>query len=98
MRRAAKRDASEESIVQYLRKAGWSVAYLSGTDLPDLLLGKDTAIGKLNLLAEVKTGKKPLRPGQQQFADNWHGMPPFVLRSVEDAEALNRMVNFRFSL
>jgi hypothetical protein len=84
MRRAAKRDRVETEIVKALRHAGFSVEYLSGTDIPDLLLGKN----RVCALAEVKTGNKPLRQGQAQWHRDWQGFPPFILRSLEDAVAL----------
>ena len=89
-RRAAKRDTTEADIVAFLLKAGWSVTKLSAKDAPDLLIGKH---GELNLLIECKTGKRGLKPGQVQWHRDWKGMPPYVLRSVEDAEKLNRAAN-----
>lgn len=89
-RRAAKRDTSEKDIVAYLRKAGWSVLHLSVKDAPDLLIGRQTKAGGINLLIECKTGKGKLRPGQQDFAASWLGHPPYVLRDVADAEKLTR--------
>jgi hypothetical protein len=89
VRRAAKRDASEESIVQYLRKAGWSVQHLSVKDGPDLLAGRNGA----TVLIECKTGKGKLRPGQAKWGAEWRGDPPYVIRTVEEAEALTRAIN-----
>jgi hypothetical protein len=91
-RRAAKRDQSEAEIVSYLRKAGWSVLLLSVRNGPDLCIGHQTATGGINLLVEVKTGKRKLRPGQVQWGRDWQGHPPYVLRDVADAEALTRSV------
>lgn len=85
-RRNARRDQSEKDIVDYLRKSGWSVDYLSAKDQPDLLLGKYG----VTLLAEVKSGTKKLRPGQEKWHAAWRGGAPYVLRSVEDAAALTR--------
>jgi hypothetical protein len=93
MRRAAKRDTSERSIVEYLKKAGWSVLKLSVKDGPDLIIGKQTRSGGINLLIECKTGNGKLRQGQKDWANNWNGHPPYVLRAVEDAEALTKAVS-----
>jgi hypothetical protein len=84
MRRAAKRDTVEASIVGALRKTGWSVEFLSMKDGPDLLLG----LGGSTYLAEVKTGKAKLRPGQFIWHAQWGGGTVHVLRSVNDALAL----------
>lgn len=79
-----KRDASEAEIVRALRASGCSVAFVSGKDVPDLLIG----LRGRNVVAEVKTGKAKLRPGQAAWADAWRGEKPVVLRSVDDALAL----------
>ena len=80
-------DANTKEIVNALRKIGFSVAYLKGKDLPDLLVGTGTH----NLLFEIKplTGKlapkpKALRPGQKEFFDTWRG-PKFVISTIEEA-------------
>jgi Holliday junction resolvase len=86
MRRAAKRDLVEPEIVQALERAGWVVDRISGEDLPDLLLSRRGFL----CVAEVKTGKAKLRPGQQKFRDRFQG--PFVeLRTVQDALNLSRV-------
>jgi len=79
-RRAAKRDSAEAAIVDALRKAGWSVESWSQRNCPDLVLSRHG----VTLLAEVKTGRKKLRPGQQDWIAQWQGRV-VVLRSVEDA-------------
>ena len=89
MRRAAKRDLSESAIVQYLRKAGWSVLAISVKDGPDLIVGKHG----VNVLIECKTGKGKLRPGQVKWGQDWQGDPPYVIRTVEEAEALTKAIN-----
>lgn len=83
MRRAAKRDTTEKAIVEALRACGWSVEYLSLPDGPDLLLGR----AGVTHLAEVKTGKKKLRAGQERWHQGWRGAPVFVLRSMDDVQA-----------
>jgi Holliday junction resolvase len=89
MRRAAKRDLSEGPIVQYLRKAGWSVLHLSVANGPDLVCGKFGA----TVLIECKTGKGKLRPGQVKWGQDWQGDPPYVIRTVQEAEALTKAIN-----
>jgi hypothetical protein len=85
--RQAKRDASEKSIVQTLESLGYSVLRLSVPHGPDLLAAKRGGKPEL-LLAECKTGKGKLRPGQQKFADRWP-CKVFVFRTPEDVlEAL----------
>jgi hypothetical protein len=83
MRRAAKRDQSEGDIVDALLSAGWSVERWSQRDCPDLVLGRRG----INLLAEVKTGKKTRRAGQAKWHREWRGRV-IVLRTVEEALAL----------
>ena len=64
MRRAAKRDATEEAIVAALRRCGCGVWYLSGPGLPDLLvrcggrwlpLEVKSATGRLTKLQQALT-------------------------------------------
>lgn len=90
-RRAAKRDAVEAEIVELLRKFGWSVERLSLADGPDLLLGYNGH----TFLAEVKTGRKKLRPGQADWHARWRGSQVFVMRDVKTAEALALMAGAR---
>jgi len=80
-RRAAKRDLTEPVIVLALMQAGFSVTRISGADVPDLLIGRNG----ITTLAEVKTGKAKLKPGQAKFAAEWRGAKPLVLRSLDDA-------------
>lgn len=76
-----KRDANEGAIVAALRAAGASVEFLSGPDIPDLLIG----YGKENYLAEVKAEGGRLEPGQVQWIIGWRGCRVWVLRTPEDA-------------
>src|SRR4051812_26822160 len=87
VRRAAKRDQSEKAIVHCLRLSGWSWLPLSARDAPDGVLARDWVC----LLAEIKTGNKPLRDGQERWHSEWRGSRPLVLRDVEDVIALNRL-------
>ena len=79
-RRNAKRDISEPEIVEALTKAGATVHRVSGTGIPDLLIGFR---GK-TYLAEAKTGKRKLNENQMKFFDEWRGFPPVIFRSVDD--------------
>jgi hypothetical protein len=89
VRRAAKRDTSEGPLVEYLRSAGWSVLYVSVRNGPDLVAGKHG----VNVLIECKTGKGRLRAGQKAWGEQWRGDQVYVLRAVEDAEALTKAIN-----
>jgi hypothetical protein len=89
LRRAAKRDASEGAIVDYLKAAGWSWEPHSARNGPDGFGGKHG----LCVPIECKTGNKPLRKGQKEWHANWRGGPVYVLRCVEDAMALDRAIN-----
>lgn len=86
MRRAARKDANQKEIVDGLRAVGVKVRVLSDTDIPDLLVGH-----RFNLyLMEIKdSAKSPcrrkLRPGQQAFADEWHGYPICKVESFQQA-------------
>jgi hypothetical protein len=81
VRRAAKRDLSEQPIIQALRLCGWSVQPISVPNAPDLILGK---LGR-TYLAEVKTGKGKVKPGQAEWHRKWEGADVVILRSVDDA-------------
>lgn len=87
MRRAAKRDKTEQAIVRVLRLTGWSVQPLSLAYGPDLLLGR----AGVNVLAEVKSGNEQLRPKQVEWHARWNGSKPFLLRDVEDVIRLNQI-------
>lgn len=80
LRRAAKRDESEEPIVNALRLLGWSIQRLSIKDAPDLLLARDG----YTCLAECKTGNRYQHLGQLNWVHSWRG-DVVLFRSVEDA-------------
>jgi len=86
MRRAARKDENQKSIVDALRKVGVKVEILNQEDIPDLLVGY-----RFNFwLFEVKDGDKPpsrrkLRPGQQKFAERWAGYPIVKVECLADA-------------
>jgi Holliday junction resolvase len=82
--RAKKIDANQRSIVDGLRKCGFSVAVTSslGNDFPDLVIAKS---GK-NMLVELKNHREPskrLTPGQKKFLDEWRGLV-IVSNSLEE--------------
>jgi Holliday junction resolvase len=76
MRRAARVDANQKEIVEYLRKRGASVQLLHtvGKGCPDIVVG----YGGCNYLFEIKDGSKPasqrkLTPDEQEWHDEWKG-------------------------
>jgi hypothetical protein len=75
MRRAAKRDQSEQAIVKVLRAAGWEV-HIIGQPV-DLLAIKGGVIRLLEAKTPTKTGRIPKRkdqPKQNEFCER-HGIP-----------------------
>lgn len=81
MRRAAKVDDNQASIVDALRRVGCSVDPLHavGGGTPDLLVGR----AGVNYLLEVKDGSKPpskqkLTPQQQEWHQGWRGQKAVV--------------------
>jgi len=82
MRRAAKVDVNQGSIVAALRAAGATVQHLQGVGdgAPDLLVG---AAGR-NYLIEVKPKGKNLRTEQETWFNAWNGQAG-VAHTDEDA-------------
>lgn len=82
MRRAAKIDEVQPSIVEALRKVGASVVSLAsiGQGCPDLLACK----GDKLWLIECKGPKGKLTPDQQRFILDWNG-PVHIIRSADEA-------------
>lgn len=82
---AAKRDANEPEIVDALTRAGAVVYRLSGSGLPDLLVGfrGDT------YLLEVKAARGALTEDERLFLEAWHsaGGVVRVVRTSEEALA-----------
>lgn len=96
MRRAAKVDENQKSIVAALRKAGCMVLPLHavGFGCPDLLVGSRNYLGKPSalILLEIKDGDKPpsarrLTPDQVMFHSDWYGYPVYVVTTVSEALA-----------
>ena len=91
MRRAAKVDANQASIVGELRAVGASVQPLHtvGAGVPDLLVG----FRGQNWLIEVKDGSKP--PSERKLTAaqvDWHGAWRGQVVTVKDgAEALRAL-------
>jgi hypothetical protein len=91
VRRAAKIDDNQRSIVDALRAIGASVQTLApvGQGCPDLLVGYKGH----NYLLEVKDGNKVasarrLTPLQEVWHRQWAGSPVAVVRSPDEALAL----------
>lgn len=97
-RRAARRDDNEQTIVDALEAAGASVLTISKKDACDLLIG----YRGVNYLQEVKQGtdgktRRTTRgdrtdadgrsKGQVEFAANWRGAPPVIVRTPAEALA-----------
>jgi len=79
-RRRAKRDANEPELVKVIRQCGGQWLPLNVTDGPDGVIGFS---GRTEL-AEVKTLKGKVQPGQSEFHKTWRGGPIHVLRTVDD--------------
>ena len=89
-RRAARVDANQAAIVEALRSIGCSVLSLAsqGNGCPDILVAKPS-MGTMNLLMEIKDGKKPpsarkLSDDELKFHGSWLG-PIAVVDSVDSA-------------
>lgn len=87
MRRAAKRDANERRIIDALEAAGYKVACLSDTGIPDLLVGTPT---RRFFLIEVKDTGGRLKPAQKEFHAKFAGFPVYVAFTVEAALLIAR--------
>lgn len=84
--RAKKIDGNQNTIVNQLRRCGFSVAITSaqGQGFPDIVVGK---YGK-NLLVEIKdpaqpASKRKLTPDEQKFHEAWQG-EIIIAETVED--------------
>jgi hypothetical protein len=83
VRHGAKRDTNERDIVEYLRRSGCTVDRISGTGVPDLLVGYHG----LNILIEVKMPGKKLRPAQEIWHNGWRGQKA-VVETIDDAASV----------
>jgi hypothetical protein len=91
MRRAARRDDNEQSIIKAMRAEGAYVKQINDEGLFDLLVSHRGE----TLLVEVKDGAKPpsarrLTEAEQKFHDEWPGSDLYIVNSVEEALALLR--------
>ena len=89
MRRAARRDASEDQIVSALQACGAYVKKVNDGGTFDLLVW----YRGYTLLLEVKDGRKPpsaqaLTPAEEKFHRDWPGNNLHIVNSVETALAL----------
>lgn len=94
VRRAARRDATEDAIVNALRAVGCSVAYWGADDAPDLVVGR---LGR-NYLMEVKQPIGPrggssqsgqhLSEGQVKWHRDWRGHVTVVRSALEALEVV----------
>jgi len=85
VRRAAKVDANQHTLVAELRAMGFSVISLAafGRGCPDLLVGRYG----INILVEVKDGslapsRRQLNTEQREFHDAWRG--PIIVAHTAD--------------
>jgi hypothetical protein len=96
MRRAARRDDNEQSIIKAMRAEGAYVKVINDEGLFDLLVAYTGPSGfQHTLLIECKDGSKPpsarrLTPAEQKFHDEWPGSDLYIVNSVEEAIALLR--------
>jgi len=86
LRVRARKDSNHNEIVKAFRQLGASVHDTAqlGAGFPDIC----AAIGKTNVLIEIKDGEKPpsarkLTPDEQKFHDEWQGWIEIVC-SVDD--------------
>jgi hypothetical protein len=91
MRRAARRDDNEQSIIKAMRAEGAYVKQINDEGLFDLLVSYRGE----TLMVEVKDGAKPpsarrLTDAEQKFHDEWPGSDLYIVNSVEEALALLR--------
>jgi len=91
MRRAARRDDNEQSIIKAMRAEGAYVKQINDEGLFDLLVSHRGE----TLLIEVKDGAKPpsarrLTDAEQKFHDEWPGSDLYIVNSVEEALLLLR--------
>lgn len=80
MRQAARRDKTEQAIMEALQSAGYSVIQISEAGKPDLLVCKN---GKA-WLVECKSKGGKLTPAQEKFIASWQGCPVIVAKTIEE--------------
>lgn len=84
--RAAKIDDSQRILRPYLEAVGATVQSIAsvGRSCPDCIVG----FRGVTDLAEFKTGKRGLSPGQESWRRKWRGSPVWILRSREDCDRM----------
>lgn len=88
-RTAAKRDHNELEIIKALRAAGYSVQQLSGTGVPDLLVG----VGGVNVLLEVKNGlSASMTAAEVEWHTSWRGQVAVVYDARSALAEVARML------
>lgn len=80
MRKAARRDLTETTIMQGLELAGYSVIQISEAGKPDLFVCKDGQAW----LVECKSKGGKLTPKQVAFIASWSGCPVIVAKTIEE--------------
>lgn len=87
-------DQNQKEIIAALRKLGYSVLLLNrvGRGCPDLLVGRP-GNPPANILLEVKRPGEKTSPVQKEWAENWRGLAPVVVRTLEESIcAITRIV------
>lgn len=86
MRRAARTDANQTEIVEYIRSIGGLVLHLHTLkNCCDLLVGFR---GDIHLF-EIKTDdRKKLTQGEAQFFEDWMGYSLHVITGIEDVKRI----------
>jgi hypothetical protein len=72
---------TEKAIVIDLLRCGCTVQRLTGKDIPDLLVGFKGE----NHLLEVKSEGGKAKEGQLEWAAEWRGRKPRLVRCTEEA-------------
>jgi len=78
---AAKRDKTEQPIIDALQSVGAVVHQLSQPGLPDLLV----CYREQTYLIECKSKGGKLTPAQVAFMETWEGHNLFVVKTVDEA-------------
>lgn len=98
MRRAAKVDSTQKSIVDALRSYGCSVTSLAavGKGCPDLLVGIHNRTGLIECKTDltVKSKTQGLTDDQTKWWQEWRGGPVAIVTDVDGALRFARMLAF----
>ena len=81
--RKHKRDSSHKEVADALAELGASVRDISmvGDGLGDLLVG----FCNVNFIIEVKSESGSLEESQEEFARDWRGRKPILIRNAKQA-------------